>query len=68
MDTLSCVPDGAGVEIPHHATLQILPLSVCADRYNMLDAGHPARMAVSIEESVICAVAEENGTDSCMVG
>ncbi|XP_052791304.1 plasminogen-like isoform X1 [Mya arenaria] len=59
--------DGVGVDIPHHAGLQILPSEVCAARYNMLPANHSARALVAIVDSVLCATASEGriGTDSC---
>lgn len=59
--------DGVGVELPHHTTLKILPASVCEERYDMLEEGHPVKAAVSIEESVLCAIADVNGKDSCHV-
>ncbi|KAH3689117.1 tryptase-like [Dreissena polymorpha] len=49
------VEGGVGSEIPHHASVQIVPTSVCADLYNSIH--------VAIADSVICASTE--GRDSC---
>ncbi|KAH3884532.1 plasminogen-like [Dreissena polymorpha] len=48
---------GVGVEMPHHASVQIVPTSVCADRVNL----HPDNPFV-IEDSVVCAVSEGRGS------
>ncbi|KAH3689116.1 tryptase-like isoform X1 [Dreissena polymorpha] len=50
------VEGGVGSEIPHHARVQIVPTSVCADLYN-------SRPFFAIADSVICASTE--GRDSC---
>ncbi|KAH3747033.1 hypothetical protein DPMN_181454 [Dreissena polymorpha] len=50
------VEGGVGSEIPHHASVQIVSTSVCADLYNSLPT-------VAIADSVICA--STKGRDSC---
>ncbi|KAH3729979.1 uncharacterized protein LOC127852679 [Dreissena polymorpha] len=45
-------------EMPHHASVQIVPTSVCIDRYNL-----PEGDKLAIDASVICAATE--GRDSC---
>ncbi|KAH3863760.1 hypothetical protein DPMN_026760 [Dreissena polymorpha] len=57
------VDEGGGVEMPHHASVEVVPTSVCADRYNLLPENDTARNNFAIEDSVICATAE--GRDSC---
>ena len=59
--------DGSGVALPNHAEIKLLPQATCAHRYGLLADSHEVKSYVSIEDSVICAMAEENGTDSCWV-
>ncbi|KAH3863768.1 hypothetical protein DPMN_026768 [Dreissena polymorpha] len=58
---MTCFSGGVCSEMPHHASVQIVPTYVCADLYNLLPENH----TVAIADSFICASTE--GRDSCQV-
>lgn len=59
--------DGAGVELPNSAQLNIVPRQECAESYASLPDDDVDKSWVSIDETVLCASAEEAGIDSCRV-
>lgn len=59
--------DGVGVELPNSAELNIVPRAECAENYASLPDDDEAKQFVSIQESVLCARADEVGVDSCRV-
>ncbi|KAH3824152.1 hypothetical protein DPMN_125981 [Dreissena polymorpha] len=50
--------------MPHHASVQIVPNSVCADSYSLLPYEYSYEN-FTVADSLICAAAE--GKDACQV-
>lgn len=57
--------DGVGVELPNSAELKIVPRTECAENYESLPDDDEAKQFVSIQDSVLCARADQAGVDSC---
>ncbi|XP_045214354.2 uncharacterized protein LOC123564677 isoform X1 [Mercenaria mercenaria] len=57
--------DGVGVELPNSAELDIVPRDECRENYESLPDDDEAKQFVSIQDSVICARADQTGVDSC---
>ncbi|KAL4240708.1 Ovochymase-1 [Mactra antiquata] len=57
--------DGVGVELPNTGRLSIVPRQECNASYDSLPSTDDAKQWISIDDSVLCARANEAGIDSC---